>query len=158
MEVLVAVPGRGWALVRCRWRYRLAARIAGGRLDEQLARAVPPESSILLAIRARTLTRMATRDALARQLRRLSSAACSRTLSPAVRPVSWRSVRAVAPDLRLLASQLVQPGPVSAAGVAQASMLVADAWGPGYRATNSLRASVNDVFLALDSRPNPSRP
>jgi hypothetical protein len=142
IDVLTAVPGRGWVLSRCRWRNRVTALLKADRLDEQLAGGTAPETSDILAIRAEFLTRMTTRKALANQLRRLVWTASGASIQPALRPISWRSVRAVAPDLTALGTELTNAGPVAAAGVAQVSILLSDAWGPGARGNGVLRDGI----------------
>lgn len=154
MDVLTAVPERGWVVSRCCWRHRAAASLTAGRLDQQLARGVAPESSTVLAARAQALTRMRTRSALARHIQRLLTVVSSGTVQPMLRPTCWRSVQAASPDFIILADELAAPGPVAAAGVAQASLLLSQTWGPGHRTATSLRADIAQARVALQRVPS----
>jgi hypothetical protein len=118
---------------RPRLRDRLAARWSPRRLDRALADGTPPEASAALALRARELTELSCRRAIAGALRRLLREAREgprRSYAP-VAPAR-ASVAAASDELGMLADTLETPGPVAAPGVAQAWMLLTDGTGPLY--------------------------
>ena len=55
---------------------RVSARLRSRQLDEALARGVPPETSARLALRARRLTALSRRRAIADALRRVMRVTC----------------------------------------------------------------------------------
>lgn len=122
---------------------RLSARLCSRRLDEALARGAPPEIAAPLALRARRLTTLSRRRAIADGLRRVIRETC-RGVPPSRARVSPRlpQVIAASDDLIRLANALASPGPVAARGVAQAWILLTDGTGPLYNAnsTPNLRA------------------
>ena len=105
------------------------------RLDAQLAEGASPESSSVLAVRARRLLGRQHRDALARSYRRIvrdalePQAGSLRRIAP-----RRRRVKAAISELTGLADALAQPEPVSVRGVAQAQLLLTDGAGPLYAA------------------------
>ena len=131
---------------------RLLMRLRGFRLDQELARGASPEASVELALRAQLLVRPRHRRELARSMGRLLSAAqgppCGGRLPV---PVCRDQVREGADELGELIGRLRARGPVAARGVAQASLLLADASGPLYRCStrDDLRASVREAADAL---------
>lgn len=122
---------------------RLIARLRSRQLDEALARGTPPETATPLALRARWLTTLSRRRAIAHSLRRLIRDTC-RGGPPSRARISPRRARviAAADELTRLADALATPGPVPARGVAQAFLLLTDGTGPLYDAndTANLRA------------------
>lgn len=126
-------PPAGEPVVACRpsIRARLEARWRSGRLDLALANGAPAEGSPALALRARRLTRSSHRRLIGEALvcvtrEAREGAPRSRTR---VSPDRGRLAPA-ARELDRLASSLVEPGPVSARGVAQARILLTDGMGP----------------------------
>lgn len=122
---------------------RVSARVRSRHLDQQLARGTPPETAAALALRARRLTQLSRRRAIADGLRRVIRDAC-RGVPPSQARISPRlsQVIAASDELIRLADTLVTPGPVAARGVAQAWILLTDGTGPLYNAntTANLRA------------------
>ena len=121
---------------RSRLRERVRARLRPWRLDLALARGVPADSRGDLSIRAHRLISLRTRQRLVRDI--------YATLNEAMHPTYrfQRVVRscpievlAAAPVFQEIAQQLVRPGPVEAAGVAQMRLLLGDGTGPLYSET-----------------------
>jgi hypothetical protein len=117
---------------------RLSARLRSHQLDEALARGMPPESAAPLALRARRLTALSRRRAIARGLRRVIRDTC-RGGPPSRARISPRRAQVIgaADKLTELADALATPGPVPARGVAQAFLLLTDGTGPLYDANNT---------------------
>jgi hypothetical protein len=133
VEVIVIDDGRGGPLgVEPSWRERVHARTDAGRLDGDLAAGVSPDATALLALRSRYLTRMSTRRALARSAKNLLGAATLPDLWSRghVVPVARTNITAAAAEISALAARLVQPGLVAPRGVARATRLLSQAWGP----------------------------
>jgi hypothetical protein len=133
----VLLTGRLDALVvACRPRLsdRLTARLRARRLDRALAQGTPPEASAPLALRAQRLTEPDQRSSIARELRRILREAAHESRRPEFARIlpSRGSVWAARDELRRLADTLEDPGPVAAAGVAQARILLTDGTGPLY--------------------------
>ena len=156
---------------------RVLARAFGGTLDEALAAGRSPESSRLLAARARYIVGLRRRRALAGYWERLlrmallrvaggaagtwgdgsrsggsgsggsRSAACMRAV-----PVRADSIVAAEPLILELSSRLTAPLPVPARGVAMASVLLTDGSGPVYgrRAAVPLSVALGDAITQLD--------
>lgn len=133
---------------------RLSVRVRRRRLDQALARGTPPETAAPLALRARQLTTLSCRRAIAASLRRVVRDTC-RGVSPVQARMSPRLIQVIAAsdELTRLADALASPGPVSARGVAQARILLTDGSGPLYNpnSTGNLRAraasAANDLRL-----------
>ena len=117
---------------------RLSARFRSRGLDEALARGVAPETAAPLALRARRLTALSGRRAIADSLRRVISGARQRVPPSRARisPVRCQVIAAL-DDLTRLADALASPGPVAARGVAQAWLLLIDGTGPLYNANST---------------------
>jgi hypothetical protein len=132
--VLLTGPLDGLVVARrSRLRDRLVARVRARRLDRALAQGTPPEASAPLALRAQRLTEPEHRASIARDLRRVMREA---NVSPwpefaRIKPSQGR-VLGAREELRRLAEMLEDPGPVAAAGVAQARILLTDGTGPLY--------------------------
>jgi hypothetical protein len=112
---------------------KIAARLAGARLDRDLAAGVSPETSDLHAARARQLTSLKTRRTLADSWERLLWITQERrpVRSAKVPPCRDRLQQA-APEIRELVVALRATGPVPARGVAIAMGLLVDGCGPVY--------------------------
>ena len=134
-------------------RERLRAWLRAERLDRELARGVPPEANVLLAIRAQVLVRPSTRRILARSLQRV--------VIEASRPGPYRSVGKVLPrrdeverarpTISALIDHLLSPRPLPARGIAQVKDLLTNGYGPLYSAKSPdslgrLAAQAIDAF------------
>lgn len=124
-DPLVLQPGR---LVD-----RLLARALGASLDQQLAAGRSPESTRLLAARAQQIVSLPHRTSLARSWDHvLRVARRGPSLgSPAV-PLNVRAILAAEPAIRELGERLAAPLPVTAQGVAAATVLLTNATSPVY--------------------------
>jgi hypothetical protein len=145
--------GDRWELVRVRVRDRLLAGWRGLALDTQLADGRRAEDDRLRAVRAGTLTTPAARDRLAAGWENvLSSATRPRRPGGTSVPVQSFRVLAAEDDIRRLISLLRAPAPVSARGLAIASVLLTDGTGPLYNAksTSDLASTVRDAIYFLD--------
>jgi hypothetical protein len=121
-------------------------------LDEQLAAGVPADTHKLRQVRARQLTSRRGRRKLAARWEELldrSTRGEARAPRAAAVPLQQRQIIAVAPQIRRLTAHLRARLPVSARGVAEASLLLTDGRGPVY---NRARAPQLDRLLcdALD--------
>jgi hypothetical protein len=136
-----------------RFADRLLSRAFGASLDRQLAAGSPPESALLLAVRAEDIVSMRARLALAGDWDHLLQVARRVRVprSPTV-PVRGRSIAAAEPAIRELVRRLRNPLPVSAQGVAMASVLLTDATGPVYDRHSSvtLAAALEAAITELD--------
>jgi hypothetical protein len=131
---------------------RLAARLHAFSLDRDLAAGASPDASMALALRAQMLVRPRYRRDLARSARRVLTAATQPPFGSRLSvPICRDRVAGSSEEFADLIRGLLAPGPVSARGVAQASVLVADASGPLYRRASAgdLRARVRDAADAL---------
>jgi len=146
------------------WPRRLGdgilARVFGASLDTLLAVGCAPESSRLLAARARQLVSLRERQALARSFEHLlrvahrarhTRAGGSLRAAAAV-PVRADRIVSAEPAIRDLISRLTAPLPVPARGVAMARLLLSDATGPVYsrRSRADLTAEVAAAAAQLD--------
>jgi hypothetical protein len=129
---------------------RLSARVRSRQLDEALARGIGPETTTPLALRARRLTKLSQRRAIADGLRRAIRDAC-RGVPPSRARISPRLTQVISAidELTQLADALADPGPVSARGVAQARILLTDGTGPLYNARGNLRARAANAARSL---------
>jgi hypothetical protein len=136
-----------------RFADRLLARVYAGSLDRQLAAGCPPETALLLAARADDIVSMRARRAVAanwHHLLRVARRPQGRRW-PAI-PVRGARILAAEPAIRELMGALTTPLPVSARGVAMASILLTDATGPVYsrRGSVTLAAALADAITQLD--------
>ena len=141
----------GMSAVTPSWRDRLAARTSAERLDRALAAGASPDSSARLALRARHLTSTANRRGLERSVRRIIGR-CQQPDVPGVPvPSAHRAIVATAETWGRLADRLGRSGPVSVCGVAQASVLLSDAWGPATRGCSpaELGSELREAIEAL---------
>jgi len=135
---------------------RVRARVSSASLDGQLAAGVPPESSRLLATRARDIVSLPRRQALARDWEHLLDVARGGKPSQAARRVRATPITEQGPAISELAERLATPLPVGARGVAMAAVLLTDATGPVYNrhSRETLRAALQEAIEQLD----PARP
>jgi hypothetical protein len=135
----------------------MLARALGASLDQRLATGCPPESSRLLAARAQYIVSLPHRESLARSwdhlLRVARRAPTLRT--PAV-PLDAAVILAAEPAIRELTARLTAPLPVTAQGVAAATIPLTDATSPLYRRQrpDALASLLDDAITQLD----PARP
>jgi hypothetical protein len=138
----------------------ILARVFGASLDTLLAAGCAPESSRLLAARARQLVSLQERRSLARSFEHLLRVAqraphsrCTGSLAAAAAvPIRADRIVAAEPAIRDLISRLSAPLPVPARGVAMARLLLSDATGPVYsrRSRADLTAEVEAAAAQLD--------
>ena len=138
-------------------RQRVLARLLGASLDRQLAAGRPPESSPLLAARARLIVSLPRRTAMAGNWRHLLTVAARqgairRGAPPGAAPVRADRITAAAPAIGELARRLAAPLPVPARGVAMAATLLTDAGSPVYsrRSAVPLDAALQAAIAQLD--------
>jgi hypothetical protein len=155
-SIVLLIRGRAGHVVaeRPRLRDRLAARLLAHRLDLALADGVSPETNAALALRAQRLTEPDRRWSTAGALRRIVRDARRdrRARLGRVSP-NWRAVKAASRALSDLADTLDDPGPVAAAGVALARLLLTDGTGPLYRRGSGELLSVRAAQAAQQLRP-----
>jgi hypothetical protein len=132
---------------------RLHARFLSRRLDQALARGVAPETATPLALRARRLTALSGRRAMAESLRRVIRRTCHGAPPSRARisPALCQVIPAL-DDLTRLADALASPGPVAARGVAQAWLLLIDGTGPLYNAESTANLSARAASAANNLR------
>jgi len=133
---------------------RLRSHLFGFSLDRALANGACPDATAVLALRARALVLGQLRRGVGEGLRRVvavsADGATDRPLHAAI-PFRRDRVRSAEVELRALSDRLLGPEPVSAAGVAQARLLLTDGGGALYRSQrDDLRATVRSVLEALD--------
>jgi hypothetical protein len=151
------VVGDPFLLRPVRLADRLLARALGASLDQQLAAGRSPESTRLLAARAQAIVSLPRRTSLARDwdhLLRLARRAPARR-TPAV-PLNAAAILAAEPMIRELVERLTAPLPVTAQGVAVATIPLTDATSPVYgrQTPNALASLLEDAITQLD----PARP
>ncbi|HEY7143001.1 MAG TPA: hypothetical protein VH637_02040 [Streptosporangiaceae bacterium] len=150
--MFVLLQDRGCPVIRrVRWRDRMQVRLRARRLDAELARGACPDGTVVLALRARQLTGMRARRHLARAVRRVLAAATGRPRARLPVPVCQDQVARSAPEFSELICGLLSACPVSARGVACASVLLGDGGGPLYHRAcpDDLRARVREAASAL---------
>ena len=134
------------------------ARVFGASLDASLAAGHPPESSRLLAARARDIVSLRRRRSIAgswehvlRVAHRAQRARLAGSPSAAV-PICADRVVAAEPAIRGLMNGLAAPLPVPARGVAMARVLLTDGNSPVYnrRADVALTDAVAAAAVQLD--------
>jgi hypothetical protein len=150
-------PGDALVIRPGRLADRMLARALGASLDQRLATGCPPESSRLLAARAQCIVSLPHREALARSwdhlLRVARRAPTLRT--PAV-PLNAAAILAAEPAIRELTARLTAPLPVTAQGVAAATIPLTNATSPVYgrQSPDALARLLDDAIIQLD----PARP
>ena len=127
-----------------RLRDVLATRLRAGELDRLLAAGVSPETSIPLALRARSLTEPSTRVALGQRLWEVLREA-ERPPSPmsAALPICREKVNLARTELLDLTWRLWAAGAVAAEGVARTRLLLCDGVSPLY-----VRPLADDLAVA----------
>jgi hypothetical protein len=151
--VLVADAQHGELRVRrLRAFGRAVTRLRGFSLDARIAAGTAPETSWLLAARARTLVSPQEREQLARNWAHLASRAAAPAQPGPRAPVCRSHVLAAWREISELQQALRAPGPAQARGVAMARHLLEDATSPVYsrRTEASLAASLRDAICHLD--------
>jgi hypothetical protein len=127
------VLGDPFVLRPCRLVDRAHARLLGASLDHQLAAGCSPESERLLAARAQDIVALPRRTAVARSWDHLLRVA---RRAPAVRtravPLNVAAILTAEPAIREMMGRLTAPLPVTARGVAAATILLTDATSPVY--------------------------
>jgi hypothetical protein len=127
------VLGDPLVLRPCRLADRMLARALGASLDHQLATGCPPESSRLLAARAQDIVSLPRRESLARSWNHLLRVARrAPTLSTPAAPLNAAAILAAEPAIRELMERLTAPLPVTAQGVAAATVPLTNATSPVY--------------------------
>ena len=132
---------------------RMLARALGASLDQQLATGCPPESSRLLAARARDIVSLPHRESLARSWDRLLRVARrAPTLRTPAIPLNATAILAAEPAIRELMERLAAPLPVTAQGVAAATIPLTDATSPVYgrQSPDTLAGLLDAAITQLD--------
>jgi hypothetical protein len=140
------------------------ARIYGASLDASLAAGRPPESSRLLAARARDIVSLPRRRSIAgswehvlRTARRAQRAGRAGSHPPAgAVPVCADRVVAAEPAIRDLMNRLAAPLPVPARGVAMARVLLTDGTSPVYN--RHAVVALADAVAAAAAQLDPALP
>jgi hypothetical protein len=147
------VLGDPLVLRPCRLADRLLARAFGASLDQRLAAGCSPESTRLLAARAEYIVSLRHRTSLARSWDHVLRVAC-RTPSlhtPAV-PLNVPAILAAEAAIRELRERLAAPLPVTAQGVATATVMLTNATSPVYGrpSPDGLAALLDAAITELD--------
>lgn len=151
------VLGDPFVLRPVRLADRLRARAYGASLDQRLAAGCAPESSLLLAARAHRIVALPHRESLARswahllQMARRSSAIGTRAV-----PLNTAAILAAEPAIRELIARLAAPLPVTAQGVAAATLPLTNAASPVYRRLGP--GSLADALDAAITQLDPAQP
>jgi hypothetical protein len=126
---------------------RVLARALGASLDQRLAAGCSPESTRLLAARAQYIVSLPHRTSLARSWDHVLGVARRgpSLRTPAV-PLNVRAILAAEPAIRELRERLAAPLPVTAQGVAAATVLLTNATSPVYG-----RPRPNALAVVLDA-------
>ena len=132
MILLITEDRAGFRAAKPALKDRLETWVRSSRLDTDLARGVPPESTAALAIHAVRLTRPTACRQLARSIRRVAGEARPESWTNPIVPLCREQVRDARSELDALADRLAAAGPVSACGVAQIRLLLTDGTGPLY--------------------------
>jgi hypothetical protein len=139
-------------------------RVFGASLDTSLAAGCPPESSRLLAARARDIVALPRRRSIAgswehllgvaRRAQRARRAGPQATVAAV--PVCADRIVAAEPAIRDLMNRLAAPLPVPARGVAMARVLLTDATSPVYNKRASV--ALGDAIAAAAAQLDPALP
>jgi len=139
---------------------RVLARAFGASLDSELAAGRAPESGVLRAARAQDIVSLRSRQAVAGNWDHVLRVARRAQASPATPtralPVCADRIAAAEPAIRELMARLVTPLPVTARGVAMASVLLTDATSPVYNRNSSV--TLGDALAAAVSQLDPAQP
>ncbi len=133
MRQSTLVLGDPFVLQPYRVTDRVLARAFGASLDRQLAAGAAPETTALLAARARDIVSLRSRRAIAGDWEHLIKTARRHPQRTPAAPIQAGQITAAEPAIRDLVTRLTTPLPVTAQGVAMASVLLTDAAGPVYR-------------------------
>jgi len=154
VPVVLQVDCSGVYVAPVTLRRRVEALLLADRLDRALAAGRPPETDVLLALRAERLACAHTRSELACSLGRLLRVAGEpqRGLTRVSSMAVLERVRASHDALEELVDQLLAPVPVSAHGVALVRLLLRDGSGPlfRYESRDDLTGQVRRAIAALD--------
>ena len=155
MLVVIRDRARGWVtLCPTPWE-RVLCRFRGHRLDRALATGEPPESDVLLSLRADLDVAMSRRLQTAATLRRLVQDATKppRYVHRGTPTLQRHRICTVRHEMDLLIGRLERPGPLPAAGIAQIRLLLSDGGGPlYYEGSNSdLRQLLTTALVSLDA-------
>src|SRR3984957_11528267 len=113
---------------------RFVTQLRQSRLDNELASGKPPESSLGLALRARSLACSAERRQLARRLGRVRAKALHGPAGQRLRvPICADRVIYCSTDFEEFISRLLAADPASARGIALTRALLSDGSGPLYQ-------------------------
>jgi hypothetical protein len=137
-----------------RLRDRVAARLLAYSLDRRLAAGSPPESSPLLASRARQLVAPASRRELVHNWEHLVDLARRGPSAGGPHAFLCRErIAACEADVGDMTDLLGASSPTQAAGVAMARQLLCDATGPLYnrRSPTDLRTALRETITRLDA-------
>jgi len=132
---------------------RVRARLLGGSLDRELAAGREPESSVMLAARARHIVQLRRRQATASNWENLLAVAQRGGEKPGpARRIRASEIVAAQSAIRELTQRLRAPLPVAAQGVAMAEILLTDGAGPVYsrRSRVTLTAALESAITQLD--------
>jgi hypothetical protein len=132
---------------------RLLSHVLGASLDQQLAAGCSPESSRLLAARARDIVSLPHRESLARSWGHLLRVARrTPTLRTPAVPLNGAAILAAEPGIRELMERLSAPLPVTAQGVAAATIPLTNATSPVYgrQSPDALACLLDDAITQLD--------
>jgi hypothetical protein len=153
MVVLIDTSDGGLVAFQPSLTDRIRARLMAARYDQDLARGVPPEQHVCLALRAQRLVRSDTRRWLARSLRRLldEAARSSRLTPPMLSPECRRRLLAADEALTQVIVELQRPAPLSSRGLASLCVLLRDGSGPlyGRGSARDLRDRLGQVHCQL---------
>ena len=155
MVVVFEDVDQGLVAREATFRERVMTTMRVDTLDDRLAQGTSPESSAQLALRAQALVRPCRRHSVARRLQQLveqadDPAAGARSV---IVPVLYQRVARSREEFQALIDRLIEPGPVSARGIAMIQNLLKDGTGPLFHAGNrdDLGTLVLAALAALDS-------
>jgi hypothetical protein len=151
------VLGDPFVIRPCRFFDRLLARAFGASLDDQLAAGRSPESSRLLAARAQDIVSLPRRRSLARSWDHVLGVALrAPTLRTPAVPLNAAAIVAAEPAIRELMERLAAPLPVTAQGVAAATIMLTSANSPVYRLQR--QSAIADRLDAAIAQLDPAQP
>ena len=134
VTTVLVTDGPGVSVRRARVVHHAAVRLRARALDDELIAGAPPESQLVLSLRAQQLLGLRERRGLAATLRaQVRAARDPAPMRRAVVPVSRSAVLQCATELTDLAALLARPGPVAPRGVALVHRLICEGGGPLYR-------------------------
>ena len=137
---------------------RIQTRVSRDRLDAELAKGVPPDSSVVLSLRAKQLLTRSERLGLVRSLRRiLSTSEQSNTVRLGV-PLNRDAIRNSRQQLEQLIDKLEGDLPVDVRSMASLHNLVVDGGSPLYLVSRSrdLKAELTALLAVVETTPDDS--